>query len=67
MSSPKSREDVMVLMSGSVLENFKVCELLWEDRFGDAVVARASCATGWDIEREAVEVTCHGRKTLSYI
>ena len=49
----ESLEMVTMLMSlDFVLVNFKVAKLFCEDRFGDAAVARAKCATGWDIEGE---------------
>ena len=72
VSSPEdgSRETVTILMSlGLVLVYFKVAELFYEDRFGDAAGGKANCATGWDIEDEKqmkevtrrVRVEEHGR------
>ena len=51
VSSPdnESREIVTILMSlDLVLMDFKVAELLSEDRFGESVVGRGNCVTVWD-------------------
>ena len=55
VSSPdnESREIVRILMSSDlVLMDFKVAELLCEDRFGELAVGRANSVTVWVIEDE---------------